>query len=161
MSVSIIVASTVYGGIGFNGSLPWPTLTEDMAWFRKHTLNQIVIMGRKTWDDPKMPKPLPKRINCVLTHGQIDCDGVKIVSGEIANVVSTLKNEFVGKNIFIIGGKTLFENALPIVDNIYYTLVHQDYQCDVSIDINAMLYGFSCIHVEKGNECTFHHFAKN
>ncbi len=56
------------GGFGNNGSMPWDHDPEDMAWFREHTLNQVVVMGRNTWDDPKMPKPLPDRINCVISN---------------------------------------------------------------------------------------------
>ena len=50
-----ILASTNLGGIGNRGTLPWPKHPQDMIWFKEHTENQIVVMGRNTWDDPKMP----------------------------------------------------------------------------------------------------------
>jgi dihydrofolate reductase len=69
--IAAILASTNTGGIGLNGTLPWPKHSEDLKWFKEHTSNQIVVMGRKTWDDPMMPKPLPNRINCVVSSNPV------------------------------------------------------------------------------------------
>jgi dihydrofolate reductase len=52
--ICTIFATDQMGTFGNRGTLPWPIDPEDMAWFREHTLNQIVIMGRNTWNDPKM-----------------------------------------------------------------------------------------------------------
>ena len=59
-------------GIGKNGTLPWPKNKDDFAWFREHTLGKTIVMGRRTWDDPAFPKPLPKRTNVVVTSSPID-----------------------------------------------------------------------------------------
>ena len=56
--ICTIFATDQMGTFGNRGTLPWPMDAEDMAWFREHTIDQIVVMGRKTWDDPKMKKPL-------------------------------------------------------------------------------------------------------
>ena len=40
------------GGVSKNGSMPWPKNSSDLQWFKKHTLNNVVIMGRLTWIDP-------------------------------------------------------------------------------------------------------------
>ena len=50
-------------GFSKNGSMPWPKNIEDLKHFKEMTLNGVVIMGRLTWEDPKMPTPLKNRIN--------------------------------------------------------------------------------------------------
>ena len=56
------------GAIGLDGSIPW-RLPEDMRHFRELTTGHAVIMGRRTWDSlPKRSRPLPGRVNIVLTR---------------------------------------------------------------------------------------------
>lgn len=43
--IKAIFAVDYWGGMGFNGSLPWPTHKEDFQYFKDHTINNIVIMG--------------------------------------------------------------------------------------------------------------------
>ena len=53
-----IMAVDEKGGISKGKSMPWPKNTEDLKWFKKNTLNQVVVMGSGTWADPFMPTPL-------------------------------------------------------------------------------------------------------
>ena len=66
--IKAIFATDKFGGMGFNGTLPWPHHSEDLSYFREQTKGHIVVMGRNTWDDPKMPKPLKDREVYVATH---------------------------------------------------------------------------------------------
>ena len=83
--INAIFAVDHYGGMGFNGTLPWPHNAADLANFKKATTNHVVVMGRNTWDDPKMPKPLPERIVYVASKhpvtkaGRIEGDIVERV----------------------------------------------------------------------------------
>ena len=63
--IKAILAVDDKGGVSKNGSMPWPRNLKDLEWFKKNTLNHIVIMGKKTWIDPKMPTPLKERLNKV------------------------------------------------------------------------------------------------
>ena len=74
--INAIFAVDSQGGLGKNGSLPWPKNSEDLRWFKQNTLGHIVVMGGNTWRDPLMPKPLPGRINVVITSQTVDTDGV-------------------------------------------------------------------------------------
>ena len=66
MKVALIAAVARNGVIGHANDLLWK-LPEDMAFFRRTTLGNPVIMGRRTWDSlPR--KPLPGRLNLVLTR---------------------------------------------------------------------------------------------
>ena len=66
MKIHLIWAQDKDGGIGKNGKLPW-YIKEDLQNFKNITINQTIIMGRKTWDSLPL-KPLPKRRNIVLSH---------------------------------------------------------------------------------------------
>ena len=67
---TIIVARNSTNGIGMNNSIPWETNKEDLKFFQRMTTNNIVIMGRNTWES--LPnKPLKNRINIVLTSEPI------------------------------------------------------------------------------------------
>ena len=63
----LIAAVSEDNVIGVEGRLPW-RLKRELKWFKMNTHNGAVIMGRKTWDSlPK--KPLPHRLNIVITRG--------------------------------------------------------------------------------------------
>ncbi|MFY7906277.1 MAG: dihydrofolate reductase, partial [Burkholderiaceae bacterium] len=68
MRINLIYARARNGVIGSNNSLPWH-LPEDLAHFKRCTLGCPVIMGRRTWDSlPPRFRPLPGRVNVVLTR---------------------------------------------------------------------------------------------
>ena len=66
--IKAIMAVDDEGGVSKNGSMPWPKNLNDLKWFKNHTLNNIVVMGRVTWIDPFMPSPLDSRINVLITN---------------------------------------------------------------------------------------------
>ena len=76
LSLTLIAALTPSGGVGHNGSLPWPQLKKEMAYFARITKRapsakyiNAVIMGRKTWESiPPRFRPLGGRVNVVLTR---------------------------------------------------------------------------------------------
>ena len=65
--IKAIMAVDEKGGISKGKSMPWPKNTKDLHWFKKNTLNQVVVMGSGTWDDPFMPTPLKLRENILIT----------------------------------------------------------------------------------------------
>ena len=73
--IKAIMAVDDKGGCSKNGTLPWPKNSNDLQWFKKNTLNHVVIMGKLTWIDPLMPSPLKKRINVLITNNKKDNPG--------------------------------------------------------------------------------------
>ena len=65
--IKAILAVDDKGGVSKKRSMPWPHNQKDLNWFKKNTINQVVIMGRTTWDDLKEKKPLSSRINVLVT----------------------------------------------------------------------------------------------
>jgi dihydrofolate reductase len=129
------------GTFGNRGSLPWPMDPEDMAWFREHTIDQIVVMGRRTWDDPKMPKPLPNRINCVISNRAIGNSRVRRLHGDYKKQIHELQTLFPDKNIFILGGPDLIMDCKDLIDYAYVTHRKGAAFSDVRIDLRAFMIG--------------------
>jgi dihydrofolate reductase len=120
MLISAIAAMSENRVIGKGNQLPWH-IPRDMKWFRKTTLGHPIIMGRKTFES--VNKVLPGRENIIVSR-QMDYQ----VPGGF--VVSTLENALElckGKadEVFIVGGAELYRLALPQLDRLYLTQIHQ------------------------------------
>jgi len=136
------------GVIGKDNGLPW-RLPKDMKHFMSSTMGKPVIMGRKTFES--MKSLLPGRTNIVLTRDQSwSRDGVLVASdlskafelGRIAAEQDSL-TEF-----FIIGGSSLYEEAMPHATRLYVTQIEAVIEGDVSFpDINWA--GWSSIRNER------------
>lgn len=150
-----ILASTSHGGIGNRGTLPWPKHSDDMKWFKKHTDGQIVVMGRNTWDDPKMPKPLPNRVNCVVSNNPVPHVDVRRLSGDIAEQVLALQASFPDKNVIVIGGKQIYEACQDIVDRMYLTRMKGAWFADTRIELERMLACFQIKTVIPSESATY------
>jgi len=123
MKLSIIVAVSKNGAIGVNNNLPW-RLVDDMANFTKLTTNNIVVMGSKTFKSiPKKFRPLPNRINIIISsnYDKYNKDGI-ISYKDILSFIEDYSEE-TDKEIFIIGGESIYNKFLPISSKIYLTLV--------------------------------------
>lgn len=153
-----ILASTNQGGIGNKGTLPWPKHKEDLAWFKKHTTNQIVVMGRNTWEDPMMPKPLPNRISYIVSSKHVAQQYQHLVrwipSDPIDNILQ-IQEDNPDKNVFIIGGRHLYESTENIVQRVYLTRIKGNYWTDTRVQLEKMLACFQIKSVSPGQDCTY------
>ncbi len=121
--------------IGQEGKLPW-SIPADSQRFQDLTQGYAVIMGRKTWESDVGRCPLPQRYNIVVSSqpqlGEVDADclsnslGVKLVSSVTAAIAKA--QEF--QKIFIVGGASIYAEALAIADTWELTLVEGEYQGD-------------------------------
>ena len=139
--INAIVAVDSNQGIGINNSLPWPHLHYDMLWFKNMTDGQYILMGRNTWDDPKMRKPLPDRINCVITNQPIACPQVRKFSGDYISHIKNLQQLYPQKNIFVIGGPKIIMECKDLIDYAYVTHRKGAAFSDVRIDLKAFMTG--------------------
>lgn len=159
--IAAIFAVDTNGGLGYEGTLPWPKNSEDLKWFKTNTQGQIVVMGRRTWDDPMMPKPLPNRANIVISNRSLDdYPTVTVFSGDWLTSLKLLRNNVNNKDIFIIGGAGILQQCLPILDKIYLTKINTEYPSDVTIDVDSYLSGFECTHSNPTSTCTFTIYEK-
>ena len=138
--IKAIFAVDVWGGMGYNGSLPWPHHREDFQYFKEQTTDHIVVMGRRTWDDPKMPKPLPNRICYVATNRPVD-KAIRI-TGEMVEEVKKLERYYPDKTIWIIGGPDLIMSCKEIIDEVHVTHFKGQYRSDTKMDLRKLLNTF-------------------
>ena len=138
--INAIFAVDFNGGMGFNGTLPWPHNAEDLQHFKDLTTGQVVVCGRKTWDDPKMPKPLPNRTVYVATHRPVSY--AQPFSGDVQEQLLKIEASHKDKKVFVIGGVELLESARPLFDRIYLTHIKGAYRSDTRIHVKEFLTGF-------------------
>ena len=130
MTLSHIVAASQNNVIGVDNDLPW-NIPEDMKFFRDKTKGRALIMGRKTFES--VGHPLPKRLNVVVTRQpDYQPEGAVVVSSveEGIELCKTKVDDY-GDEIFIIGGGQIFKDTMDIVDIIYLTRIHRDYDGDI------------------------------
>ena len=120
--ISIIVAVAENGAIGVNNDLPW-RLPDDMKRFKQLTTGHVVIMGRKTFES--LPNgALPNRTNVVITKNT----GISFKNCEKFNDLSTALDKYKDEEeVFIIGGASIYEQAIKVADKLYITLVHHSF----------------------------------
>lgn len=122
--MTIIAALTKNHVIGKENTLIW-NIPEDMKHFRKVTSGNVIIMGRKTFDS--IGKPLPNRINIVVSRSQKNIEGADVFS-DISSAIEHAKTY--NKEIFIIGGASIYEQALPFANKMLLSWIKKEYQGD-------------------------------
>jgi dihydrofolate reductase len=127
------------GGMGNNGTIPWPFNKEDMTWFKSKTQGQVVIMGKKSWDSPDMIKPLPKRHNVVFTNNFFDDDRIDQIRGDVCEGIFHIQKKFDPLDVYVIGGANILIQAKPIIKKSFITRIPGKYNCDTKIDLGHYL----------------------
>lgn len=138
-SVSLIVAMARNHVIGAGNDLPWH-LPEDLKRFKAMTIGKPVILGRKTFESitARLGKPLPGRPHYVVTRAgkppswtwpEVTC------CENLDNAIATAKQNHPAQEIMIIGGASIYEQALSIVDTMYLTILDRDVAGDASFPI--------------------------
>ena len=135
MSVMIahIVAAAKNGVIGVDNDLPWK-IPEDTKFFRDRTKGHALIMGRKTYES--VEHPLPHRLNVIVTRQKNYQPKNSNVPNAPVHVVSTIEEGLkyclerapqYGNEVFIIGGGEIYHQSVHLVDTIFLTRIHRDY----------------------------------
>ena len=121
--IALIVAFAKNQVIGNKGCSPWEIKGEQKR-FRELTTGNVVIMGRRSYEE--IGKPLPNRTTIVISN-------TKKFEGENCFTARTLEEaiELAGdKDIYIAGGVRLYEEVLPFVEKMYITEINLDIEGD-------------------------------
>lgn len=151
MNIKIILACTKDGGIGLNGEIPW-YFPEDLSFFKKMTNGKTVVMGRKTFESLPI-KPLPNRKNIVITRDKnklVDFLNKIIVIESFDKLEEYIK--YSSDEIFIIGGKDIYEYFFDKASEIYVTLINRNYETDVKVNIFPYFEKYEKIEIPTTNE---------
>jgi len=129
MIVSVVVAASANEVIGANGALPW-YLPGDLRRFRELTTGHVVVMGRLTYQSilDRLGHPLTGRISVVVSRTLGDPGYPEVVVArslaEALAMAEALAAEAGDGEFFVIGGESVYRDALPLADRVYLTRVH-------------------------------------
>lgn len=124
--ISIIVAVSEDWGIGKDNELLWH-ISEDLKRFKKLTLGNTVIMGKKTWES--LPRrPLTGRKNIVLTDDPQERIEFCVTAYSIEDALSKCTKD---EEIFIMGGGSIYRQFMPLADRLFITHVHKQAPADI------------------------------
>lgn len=151
--IGAVFAVDEKNGLGRDGTIPWPYNKEDMQWFKHATTESVVVMGKRSWNSPDMIKPLPDRINCVVTNEFLDRNDIEQFKGDVCEGVRNLCEKYYDRNLFVIGGADLLVQAKPVLDCAYITRIPGDYMCDTHIDLTDFLSGFKLTNTQDLGTC--------
>lgn len=129
--MNLIAAVDSLWNIGFRGNL-LERIPADLKQFSEKTRGRVVVMGRKTLEALPGQKPLPDRINVVLTRSSyLSVEGIVLCRsmGALQSILSAFKPQ----DIFLIGGGEVYHALLQCCDHAYITKIHQTYEADTSI----------------------------
>lgn len=125
--MDLIVAVYDDWGIGRDGTQP-VALSADRRYFRQQTAGAAVIVGRRTMGDFPGGRPLPKRVNLVLTRDP----GFSVPGAEaVHSVEEALERAKDFPRVFVIGGARVYRQFLPYCQRAYVTKVHATPESDV------------------------------
>jgi dihydrofolate reductase len=154
MKISMIVAHGKNREIGLDNKLLWHFKT-DLLHFKKMTTGKIILMGRKTYES--IGKPLPNRVNIVLTRDQnFNAAGIDVIHSPEMLFDYVLNREGEDENLeaIICGGDEIYNTFLPHTQTIYRTLVNFEGKADTFFpEINIS--EWEIVNEEKVDELIF------
>lgn len=112
-----IAAMSLNRVIGKDNALPW-NIPAELEWFKKMTLDQIILMGRKTFES--IGKPLPRRESVVLSKSISNIKGATVIQN-LENLADYPIDP--QKSIWVIGGAEIYKLTLPYTSDLYLTEV--------------------------------------
>lgn len=126
-TLSLIVAMDQNRLIGKNNDLPW-RLPADLRHFKSKTMGHPVLMGRKTYES--IGKPLPGRTNIVMTRDEAWTAEGCIVVHSIEQAIAYVENDCSEREIMVMGGAEIYNQALPQADKLYITKIDDSFEGD-------------------------------
>lgn len=130
-------------GIGKENKIPWSN-KDELNHFNITTLNKVVVMGRKTFNSINN-KPLLNRTNIIFSNNKdFKFEGIN-VTNNINDIVKLSKKE----DVFIVGGKEIYNIFLKYVDEIILSKLEESYDCDTFW--NPTLSFFKLDKIQKNN----------
>lgn len=135
IKIALIVAMDEQRGIGRNNDLMW-NLPSDMRFFKSTTQGHIVVMGRKNFDSiPETYRPLPQRLNCVLSRSSDFTLPGCLVFQNLQECVQQFHED--SRTLFIIGGGEIYRLAMEelSMDEMYITKIDGVFGADTFFPI--------------------------
>jgi dihydrofolate reductase len=150
MEFILIVALSLNNVIGLLNKIPW-YVPEDLIHFKEKTINNVIIMGRKTFESLGTKAPLPNRMNIVITTNPdkyISTENLIFIDvNGIDDIIKNYKSK-----IFIIGGSEIYRLFLDKTTEILITEIQQNYTGDVYFNRESLTNDFKISEVSTINK---------
>ena len=143
--IGLIVARSKNNVIGKNGEIPWKIKGEQKQ-FKELTTGNVVIMGRKSFEE--IGGPLPNRKNIIVSRNENFTGKNLCTASSLQEALDLAK----GEKVYVAGGCGLYEEAIPLVDVMYITEV------DIEVEDGDVFFpefdetGFEKTVIESGGE---------
>ncbi len=124
----LIASAGLNWEIGFNNELLFYA-PDDMKFFKSQTIENTVIMGRRTFESLPGKKPLKNRDNIILsTDKNLTVEGATVYHSveELLEAVKDIKD----RKVFVIGGASIYETLIPYCDTAYITQFYAEKEAD-------------------------------
>lgn len=125
--INLIWAMTKNQVIGKNNQIPWH-IKEDLIYYKEHTAGKIVVMGENTYYSLKgyyKTRPLPYgKIYVASLDETLKLEDAIIVS-DVEELLANTKEE-----LWVVGGATIYQLALPYADRLYISWIKKEYEGD-------------------------------
>lgn len=149
-SMNLIVAVDKNWGIGKDNQL-LTRISADMRLFKQLTMGNILVLGRKTLGTFPGGKPLPGRINFILTKEESFQAEEAIICHSVEEVLQKGEQQK-DKEIFIAGGGSVYHQFLEYCDTAYITKIDQEFEADTFIPNLDELPEWTCIKAGEWQE---------
>lgn len=127
MSIKLICAISKNNVIGKENNLPW-NIGDDLKRFKELTSNNIIVMGRKTYES--IGRPLPNRRNIVLSNDtDLKIENVEVVnsSQKVLDLYYKNKGE---EDLYVIGGTYIYDLFLDNCEYLNITFIDKEFEGD-------------------------------
>lgn len=138
--------------IGNAGSIPWH-LPEDFKWFKKTTMGQTLLMGRKTFES--IGRPLPGRQTLILSRRDYSSPGTTTIQ-DSSSIESIAKHS----NIWVAGGAEIYALLLPRCEDLYLTRVQSKPEGDTYFPEFESQFKLDCV-LERNDQFSIEHWKRS
>lgn len=121
--LALIVAYTRNRVIGRHGVIPW-NIPGERERFKRLTTGNVVVMGRRTYEE--IGKPLPNRTTIVVSRTK-HAHGEHCMTARSLTEALRMAGE---KDVYICGGAELYREAIPLVEKMYITVIDCEMEGD-------------------------------
>ncbi|WP_052663902.1 segregation/condensation protein A [Mycoplasmoides alvi] len=128
--IKLIWCEDLKHGIGKNNEIPW-NIPEELEHFKKTTINKVVVMGFNTYKS--INKLLINRTNVIMTRNHKNDIAL---GGLTYSTVKGVLKDFQNVDIYVIGGKIIYEAFFPFADELIISQLFNDYKCDTKFNPN-------------------------
>lgn len=126
--MNAIVAVDKNWAIGNKGQL-LISIPADMKMFRQETTGKVIVLGRKTIETFPNCKPLPNRVNIVMsTRADYKVEGATVVHN-VEELLEELQ-QYNTEDVYIIGGDSVYKQMIDYCDTVHVTKIDREYEAD-------------------------------